>query len=55
VCRIENAAAAVTGAFVGSIPTPRRSLSGVVAPGTYNLRVVATNRVEKGRPHPCKS
>lgn len=33
----------VTGAFVGSFPTPTRGLSGVVGPGTYNLSVVAVN------------
>ena len=33
----------VTGSFVGSFPTSARSLSGAVGPGTYNLRVSATN------------
>ena len=33
----------VTGSFVGSIPTSRRTMSGTVGPGSYNLSVVATN------------
>lgn len=33
----------VTGAFTGSFPTSGRALSSPVAPGTYNLSVVATN------------
>jgi hypothetical protein len=33
----------VTGAFVGSLPTTARSMSGVVAPGSYTLTVSATN------------
>ena len=33
----------VTGAFVGAFPTSGRALSGVVAPGTYHLSVVAAN------------
>jgi hypothetical protein len=33
----------VTGSFVVSVPTPSRSLSGGVGPGTYNLSVVALN------------
>jgi sugar lactone lactonase YvrE len=33
----------VTGAFVLSIPTPNRSISGTVPPGVYGLSVQATN------------
>jgi len=33
----------VTGSFVGSFPTPARAMSSPVAPGTYNVSVVATN------------
>ncbi len=33
----------VSGAFVGSFPTTARGLSAGVAPGTYNLSLVATN------------
>lgn len=33
----------VTGSFVGSFPTPGRSLSGAVAPGTYHISVTALN------------
>ena len=33
----------VTGTFVASLPLNVRSISGTVAPGTYNLSVVATN------------
>ena len=33
----------VTGAYVGSIPTPLKALNGVVQAGTYNFTVVATN------------
>lgn len=33
----------VTGAFVGSVPTGARTLSGPVGPGTYNLSVRAVN------------
>ena len=34
---------AVSGAFVGSIPTTTRSLSGTVLPGSYTFSVTATN------------
>ena len=40
----------VTGAFVGSFPTTGRILSGAVAPGTYNLSLVATNACGTGAP-----
>jgi hypothetical protein len=33
----------VSGAFVGSIPTPQRSMGGAVGPGTYHLSVSAIN------------
>jgi len=33
----------VTGAFIGSFPTSRRSISGAVPPGTYTLAVRAQN------------
>ena len=33
----------VTGAFVTSVPTTQRALSGALPPGTYNLSVVSTN------------
>jgi hypothetical protein len=33
----------VTGSFVAAFPTTQRSLSGTVGPGTYTLRVSATN------------
>jgi hypothetical protein len=33
----------VTGAFVGSIPTTSRALSGTAGPGSYGLSVAATN------------
>jgi hypothetical protein len=38
----------VEGAFVGSVPTTARQLSGAVAPGTYTLRVEAVNRCGTG-------
>jgi PKD repeat protein len=34
---------AVSGAFVGSIPTTTRTLSGTVLPGSYTFSVTATN------------
>jgi len=40
----------VTGAFVGSFATSGRVLSGGVAPGTYNLSLVATNACGTGAP-----
>jgi hypothetical protein len=33
----------VTGSFAGSYATPARAMSGTVGPGSYTLRVVATN------------
>lgn len=40
----------VTGAFVGSLPTPVRALSGAVPAGTYNIAVVAANACGSSAP-----
>jgi hypothetical protein len=40
----------VTGAFVASIPTPTRSLSGGVGPGSYTFSVVAVNACGSSAP-----
>ncbi len=45
----------VTGAFVGSIPTPLKALSGAVPAGTYNFSVVATNTCGSSAPTPVQS
>ena len=45
----------VTGSFVGSIPTPARSLSGTVGPGTYNISVYAANPCGTGAATPVQT
>jgi hypothetical protein len=42
----------VAGAFVGSLPTTARTLSGAVGPGTYGLSVAATNACGTSRTTP---
>ncbi len=42
----------VTGAFVGTVPTNLRTLSGVVPPGAYTFSVVAVNDCGAGAPSP---
>jgi hypothetical protein len=45
----------VTGSFVGPIPTTGRALSSPVAPGTYNVSVVATNLCGSSAPTAVQS
>lgn len=45
----------VTGAYVGSFPTPGRQLSGAAAPGAYKLDVVAQNACGSSAPTPSQT
>lgn len=45
----------VTGAYVGTVATTSRSLSGTVGPGSYTLSVAATNECGDSAPTPAQT